>query len=422
MFSFFNEFSIQVCESSIYLSINPPQRPISRQSLFRKCPRSTRSVEESCFDSDVTRTGMKKNDFEYDMYLLASSPPGFEFINLSRASDFHGSIRSCGELSLKGPSQEQPEVDQTNDEDEYFDSNDDVCLHDNDVRISKWESVYSDDERSRSSSTESSEGSSKSFESSLEKKCLLSPTSPKRVTFADDVGKELTQVKLFTERPDIPSEANSRVIARHAPTTSFAPPWTTTSPFSSLLADRMSPQKPTLAPKFIQPASNYSTFLEKLETNCVCLEYVNCSSDVVCSITGNIKVKSLSFEKQVFVRYTFDDWKSSFDIEAMYVQSVTGPFNTFSFQIYLPSVNELPNRVEFAICYRCSENREFWDNNSGSNYILAVSDSRSMGDDSVTSFCKKQHRQKCLEDLMNGVFEEKYKGAVLVIMYNHHLC
>lgn len=89
-------------------------------------------------------------------------------------------------------------------------------------------------------------------------------------------------------------------------------------------------------------------------------------------MVGTVKVKNISFHKEVIVRVTWDDWKSQQDIFCTYNKAY-GPatcahvvFDTFSFKITLPPSSK---RLEFCICFR-TETQEYWDNNEGKNYTI----------------------------------------------------
>lgn len=107
-----------------------------------------------------------------------------------------------------------------------------------------------------------------------------------------------------------------------------------------------------------------------------------------------VKVKNLSYNKRVFARITFNNWKKYHDLEAIYVKS--DPLNIsqknllnqtysndyFAFCIIIPEknntilLNENPKqtpieectlRIEFALCFE-QNGLPHWDNNSGENY------------------------------------------------------
>ncbi|EDV22871.1 uncharacterized protein TRIADDRAFT_28341 [Trichoplax adhaerens] len=86
---------------------------------------------------------------------------------------------------------------------------------------------------------------------------------------------------------------------------------------------------------------------------------------------GTIKVRNIAFEKAVFVRYTFNSWKTWKDLKAQYYpNSCTGYSDTFIFRIIVPV--EGVEMVEFAICFQC-QGIQHWDNNLGKNYCIKCS-------------------------------------------------
>lgn len=85
-------------------------------------------------------------------------------------------------------------------------------------------------------------------------------------------------------------------------------------------------------------------------------------------VVGTVKVRNLSFNKEVIVRVTYDKWKSQEDIQCTY-SNLGGPpvagayalFDTFSFKLTLPPASK--RSVEFCVCYR-SDGQEYWDSNN----------------------------------------------------------
>lgn len=115
----------------------------------------------------------------------------------------------------------------------------------------------------------------------------------------------------------------------------------------------------------------YLSFRQSIESNFVSLENV-IVKDEESIVVGTVKVKNISFEKEVIVRVTWDEWKNQQDIFCTYNKAY-GPatcahviFDTFSFKITLPPSSK---RLEFCICYR-ADNQEYWDNNKGKNYTI----------------------------------------------------
>ena len=123
---------------------------------------------------------------------------------------------------------------------------------------------------------------------------------------------------------------------------------------------------------FSQPASDYLDFRNRLDTENVSLEnvIVRESEDIV---VGTVKVRNIAFHKEVIVRLTSDEWKTHEDVFCTFVNNNTPSvaasyvlYDTFSFKLTLPP---RAKRIEFCVCFRC-EGQEFWDSNSGKNYVL----------------------------------------------------
>ena len=110
-------------------------------------------------------------------------------------------------------------------------------------------------------------------------------------------------------------------------------------------------------------------FFERLKNQKVCLESVDASSSMV---TGIVAVENMAFQKEVRVRYTLNAWGSFQDIWADYVPfSRSGDIDKFCFRLVLPFDLEVGRQIEFAIRYRVDD-KEFWDNNFGKNYVIEV--------------------------------------------------
>ncbi|XP_014729416.1 PREDICTED: protein phosphatase 1 regulatory subunit 3D isoform X2 [Sturnus vulgaris] len=146
-----------------------------------------------------------------------------------------------------------------------------------------------------------------------------------RVRFADALGLELTEVKVFQagEDPSIPLHVLSRLSIN-------SDLW-----YSNL---NLEFTMHCLVPDFQQPADCLD-FSSRLQEQQVCLERVT-SSDL--GLSGTIHVRNVAFEKQVSVRYTFNQWES---------------------------IHELSTLLQFAARYRVN-GQEYWDNNRGKNYTL----------------------------------------------------
>ncbi len=108
-------------------------------------------------------------------------------------------------------------------------------------------------------------------------------------------------------------------------------------------------------------------------------------------LTGIVRVCNISYQKQVTLRYTVDNWATSVDVNTTYIEnSSDGHTDRFSFTINLNldrmSSSNAPTATgvnidncafnkmltfEFAVFYETMEqNVNYWDNNNGSNYKI----------------------------------------------------
>ncbi|CAK6984741.1 protein phosphatase 1 regulatory subunit 3G [Scomber scombrus] len=182
----------------------------------------------------------------------------------------------------------------------------------------------------------------------------------KRVKFADSMGLNLASVKHFStlEDPQIPS----KVLSRHK---SFPPPQQDSltdlchSFNTSLQTDR-------LVACFPEPRDPESR-VQKLR---VCLEKVSITHF---DVRGNIRVFTGCADREVGVRYTFNNWLTHVDAQALSVPvdqpGLVG--ERYSFTVYTPPFMEPGTAVHFAVYLKSGEG-EFWDNNEGQNYTLRV--------------------------------------------------
>lgn len=114
---------------------------------------------------------------------------------------------------------------------------------------------------------------------------------------------------------------------------------------------------------------NKENFPQRVITQHVCLEDIVITGFV---ITGIVRVKNISYQKQVFVRYTLDDWQTYRDSWADFVPySSDGITDKFSFRIQISNEIDSCQNIDFAICFRVG-NGEYWDNNFNKNYTVEV--------------------------------------------------
>ena len=169
----------------------------------------------------------------------------------------------------------------------------------------------------------------------------------KKVYFADLVGLELEFVRTIT-----PCSSEDNLCSLDDPL------WQTS-------CDNTEASKKCLYPCFVQPSESTESFMKRVCTQNVCLEYIVCNNLV---ITGLIRVTNLSYTKEVTVRFTLNGWETYRDIWADFMSTCSdGRTETFSFRISVPHDFEDNRHMEFAIRYRVSD-KEFWDNNDRNNY------------------------------------------------------
>ena len=172
----------------------------------------------------------------------------------------------------------------------------------------------------------------------------------KKVCFADLVGLKLEFVRTIT-----PCSSEDNLCSLDDPL------WQTNCDNSEESAKRVK----YLYPCFVQPSESTDSFMKRVYTQNVCLEYIVCNNLV---ITGLIRVTNLSYMKEVTVRFTLNGWETYRDIWADFISScLDGRTETFTFRISVPHDFEVNRHMEFAIRYRVSD-REFWDNNDRNNY------------------------------------------------------
>ncbi|XP_045901027.1 protein phosphatase 1 regulatory subunit 3G [Micropterus dolomieu] len=180
----------------------------------------------------------------------------------------------------------------------------------------------------------------------------------KRVKFADSMGLNLASVKHFSslEEPQIPS----KVLSRHK---SFPPQQ------QDLLNDLCQSFKSSLDTDRLVACFPENREVERRVQHLrVCLEKVAITQF---DLRGQIRVFTSCTDKEVGVRYTFNDWLSYVDAQALPVAADQPGFvgERFSFTVYTPPFMDPSSAVHMAV-YLKSEEGEFWDNNEEQNYTL----------------------------------------------------
>ncbi|NXH88892.1 PPR3A phosphatase, partial [Edolisoma coerulescens] len=173
------------------------------------------------------------------------------------------------------------------------------------------------------------------------------PTSiSRKVSFADAFGFDLVSVKEFDiwEFPTTGQEND--------------------------IEDEVFPQDEYFfSQQFTLPASQ-EELLQKVREQKVVLESVLLLPGITC-MNGIIRVLNVSFEKQVYVRMTLNNWLSYYDILAEFMPNSCGSeTDQFCFKISLvPPFQKDGVKVEFCIRYETSVGT-FWANNDDKNYTL----------------------------------------------------
>ncbi|XP_069094216.1 protein phosphatase 1 regulatory subunit 3E [Pleurodeles waltl] len=193
-----------------------------------------------------------------------------------------------------------------------------------------------------------------------------SPNTRKTVRFADSLGLELANVRLFrqSDLPRIPAHVQAKLY--HDAISHFGP-----CQLGLSLQDPAPRSVGTLVPTFPDPGLD-PCFVERVCAQKVCLESARVESFF---ISGWVRVLNMAFEKQVGVRYTTDNWTTHHDARAAYVPrpayvGVPPPrTDRFTFRLPLPVCLGPDGSMQFAICYQVGA-AEYWDNNGGSNYSI----------------------------------------------------
>ncbi|XP_054853213.1 protein phosphatase 1 regulatory subunit 3C-B-like [Eublepharis macularius] len=174
----------------------------------------------------------------------------------------------------------------------------------------------------------------------------------KKVVFADMKGFSLTAVRIFSKIEEDLCDLHHAL----ANLTSFR---------NKYRGSRLEMRKYVL--DFSQPSADYSAFRSRLQSSFVSLESCLIQEK---SLSGTIKVRNIHYEKKVYIRITFDSWKTFQDICCQYMHNTYGftDMDAFSFEVALPKTTP-SGSVEFCISFQCGP-KVYWDNNQGKNYRI----------------------------------------------------
>lgn len=192
---------------------------------------------------------------------------------------------------------------------------------------------------------------------------VLIPIKNKRVVFADSLGFSLTAVRVFSDEEE---QSDLDLLP-------------TLQDLGSMTEDSYSCTVSTYCPGtqlklgFPQPSLDFQAFRAKLAKSMIILESCTVSEQ---ALQGTVRVRNISFQKDVRVRITFDSWQSYRDVPCTYLQKRFGGPQTdiFEFEIDIPKVLDAKRRIEFCLMYLpAGQSEPFWDNNNGQNYSVIVS-------------------------------------------------
>ncbi|NWR92491.1 PPR3A phosphatase, partial [Furnarius figulus] len=168
----------------------------------------------------------------------------------------------------------------------------------------------------------------------------------RKVSFADAFGFDLVSVKEF----DIWEFPNTRP--------------------ENDIEDEVFPRDEYFFSQLFTLPPSQEELLQKVREQKVMLESILFLPGITC-MNGIIRVLNISFEKQVYVRMTLNNWLSYYDILAEFMPNSCGSeTDQFCFKISLvPPYQKDGVKVEFCIRYETSVGT-FWANNDDKNYTL----------------------------------------------------
>ncbi|XP_056382164.1 protein phosphatase 1 regulatory subunit 3D-like [Hyla sarda] len=178
----------------------------------------------------------------------------------------------------------------------------------------------------------------------------------KEVRFADSLGLELTSVRHFcdADMPRVPYHVLAGLRCREA------------CPAGAELSTLLLRPTSQLEPLFTNPGTK-ADFLDLVRHRKVCLETIHTDPF---SISGDLRVLNLSYEKEVMVRYSVDSWSTSSEVMATFQRGFSDRYtDRFSFKLLCPTLLNKEEVLEFAIRYKVC-GTEYWDNNDGVNYKI----------------------------------------------------
>jgi hypothetical protein len=137
---------------------------------------------------------------------------------------------------------------------------------------------------------------------------------------------------------------------------------------ANLFPKSLIPRPKQLVPLFPQPGSLVQ-FLDLVQCHKICLEFARMTG--LTALTGDIRVLNISFNKNISVLWTVDNWATKMYTMCEYVTgSSDGITDKFRFHLETAGLAE-GSMVHLCLRYETGE-QEFWDNNGGENYVFRV--------------------------------------------------
>ncbi|XP_027515224.1 protein phosphatase 1 regulatory subunit 3A [Corapipo altera] len=217
---------------------------------------------------------------------------------------------------------------------------------------------------------------------SSEEEEAYTPTNiSRKVSFADAFGFDLVSVKEFNiwEFPNTGQDND--------------------------IEDEVFPQDEYFFSQLFTLPPSQEELLQKVREQKVMLESILLLPGITC-MNGIIRVLNISFEKQVYVRTTLNNWLSYYDILAEFMPNSCGnETDQFCFKISLvPPYQKDGVKVEFCIRYETSVGT-FWANNDDKNYTLICHKKKTAS--KVDNKPQKEVKDRCLKGCLKTTQNRK---------------
>ncbi|KFW88623.1 Protein phosphatase 1 regulatory subunit 3A, partial [Manacus vitellinus] len=217
---------------------------------------------------------------------------------------------------------------------------------------------------------------------SSEEEEAYTPTNiSRKVSFADAFGFDLVSVKEFNiwELPNTGQDHD--------------------------IEDEVFPQDEYFFSQLFTLPPSQEELLQKVREQKVMLESILLLPGIT-SMNGIIRVLNISFEKQVYVRTTLNNWLSYYDILAEFMPNSCGnETDQFCFKISLvPPYQKDGVKVEFCIRYETSVGT-FWANNDDKNYTLICHKKKTAS--KVDNKPQKEVTDRCLKGCLKTTQNRK---------------